>query len=272
MAFRKKVSFLGFITGAIVDIVASNIWGVVITIYVLISYRPIVSSSTEMTQRVMQIFKTDPVIFVANLLVGGLFSILGGYIAALIAKHDELLNGALSSFLCVSFGIYSIITGVYSSPVIVTLLSLLISPLLGMVGGYFRLMQRSRVTQTLSTINDTQREASMTISEVSPRQLKRRLYKAITIGQLVVNVPVLMIMFAGIFLGYIYSPGNWWWFAICGFILAWLWWAYTIPRWRKWAIQKKCVPADKLHNAAVATGLEWPKGWIFEKTEIKVKE
>jgi hypothetical protein len=40
------------------------------------------------------------------LLIGGcLCSILGGYVAAWLAKHDELLNGALSAWLCIAFGI-----------------------------------------------------------------------------------------------------------------------------------------------------------------------
>ena len=31
-------------------------------------------------------------------------SVLGGYVAAWIAKHDEPLNGLLSSFLCAAIG------------------------------------------------------------------------------------------------------------------------------------------------------------------------
>jgi len=38
-------------------------------------------------------------------------SVLGGYVSARIAKHDELLNGALSSILCVGGGTYAVISG-----------------------------------------------------------------------------------------------------------------------------------------------------------------
>ncbi len=74
-----------------------------------------------------------------------MFSVLGGYIGALIAKHDELLNGALSSFLCVLSGVYALFTG--SHPVyliLLEILALIISPLLGMLGGYLRFKQKSR--------------------------------------------------------------------------------------------------------------------------------
>jgi hypothetical protein len=54
--------------------------------------------------------------------------------------HDELLNGALSSFLCVAIGIYSIAsekTGCKSS-------SLISAPVCGVFGGYLRVRQRVR--------------------------------------------------------------------------------------------------------------------------------
>ena len=85
------------------------------------------------------------------------------------------------------------------------------------------------------------------------------------------NLPVLVIMLGALAIGRIFFPNGWGIFAIGGFLLAWFWWSYTLPRWRKWAIQKG-ADAEALHRAAVLTGLEWPKGWIFEKTEIKVKK
>ncbi len=144
MAFLKKISFLGFIVGSVVDIIATNIWGIFATIYVIATHSLLSTSATTMTNQVFQIFKSDPMIITANLVVGGLCSILGGYIGALIARHDELLNGALSSFFCVLLGIYSITNGSSSSPLALALLSLLIDPALCMFGGYLRLIQKTR--------------------------------------------------------------------------------------------------------------------------------
>ena len=153
MEIRKKVSILGFMIGGVVDIVGTNIWGVFMTIYVMVSYnlfQMAASSPTEATAEVLNIFQTNPLIFAVNFIVGAMFSILGGYIGAYIAKHDELLNGALSSFLCVLFGIYGLVTGSHPAYLIVLeILALIISPLLGMLGGYLRLRQKSR-KQTLS--------------------------------------------------------------------------------------------------------------------------
>jgi hypothetical protein len=151
MAFLKKISFLGFLVGSVVDIVASNIWGVFATFYVIATHSLLSTSATTMTSQVLQIFKNDPLIITANLIVGGLCSILGGYIGALIARHDELLNGALSSFFCVMLGIYSIVNGSSSSPLALALLSLLIGPALCMFGGYLRLLQKTRKIRASAT-------------------------------------------------------------------------------------------------------------------------
>ncbi len=155
MEFRKKVSILGFVIGSVVDIVGTNILGVFMTIYVMVSYNLLqaaTSSPTAVTAKVLDIFQTDPVIFSVNFIVGAMFSILGGYIGAYIAKHDELLNGVLSSFLCVLSGIYALVTG--SHPlylVLLEILALIISPLLAMFGGYLRLKQKARKQmQTMS--------------------------------------------------------------------------------------------------------------------------
>jgi hypothetical protein len=95
--------------------------------------------------------------------------------------------------------------------------------------------------------------------------------KAVFIGHLVVNIPVLIIMFSIFFGGIIIAPLIWWLFLILGFVLAWIWWSITVPRWRKWALRNG-ASAEKLQKYAEITGLVWPKGWIFEKTEFKVEE
>jgi hypothetical protein len=148
MEFRKKVSILGFMIGSIADIVGTNIWAIFMMIYVMVSYNLLPtagSSPTELTAKVLNIFQTNPLVFSVNFIAGVMFSIFGGYIGALIAKHDELLNGALSSFLCVASGIYGLFSGTHPLyMVLLEILGLIISPLLGMLGGYLRLKQKFR--------------------------------------------------------------------------------------------------------------------------------
>lgn len=57
-----------------------------------------------------------------------------------------------------------------------------------------------------------------------------------------------------------------------GFIMAWLWWSYSVPRWREWALKQTGVNADELQKAAEVATLVWPKGHFFEKTEFKIRK
>lgn len=84
-----------------------------------------------------------PWLYGTQLLVGLTCSVLGGYVAAWLAKRDELLNGTLSSFLCTAIGIYSIASGKDSHAHWIQILILMSAPVCGFLGGYLRLRQRS---------------------------------------------------------------------------------------------------------------------------------
>jgi len=98
---------------------------------------------------------------------------------------------------------------------------------------------------------------------------------AVLIGHLITTLPVFIFIcgltFLGVFVVLSVFSSNLvlvFGFLLLGFIMAWTWWSLLVPRWRKWAL-KKGVPPDELQKWAALTGLVWPKGWIFEKTEYK---
>jgi len=109
---------------------------------------------------------------------------------------------------------------------------------------------------------------------------------AIVAGHLIVNLPVLAIIAGVLWLGVqivlailIVAPSfpNVAFFLILigsfvsGVAVAWLWWSYFVPRWRRWAIQNG-APAEHLHRWAVLTGLEFRKGNPLERTEFRSKD
>jgi hypothetical protein len=53
-----------------------------------------------------------------------------------------------------------------------------------------------------------------------------------------------------------------------GFIMAWSWWSFSVPRWRVWAYER-VSDIPRLKETAVAVGLTWPDGHRFERTELK---
>jgi hypothetical protein len=95
------------------------------------------------------------------------------------------------------------------------------------------------------------------------------MWKAILVGQLIVNVPAVCIMIGVLFLGVLIVP---WPLALLGgSLLAWIWWSFTVPRWREWAIRRG-NDVERLQKFSVRTGLTWSKGSPFEKTEFRPKK
>jgi hypothetical protein len=109
-------------------------------------------------------------------------------------------------------------------------------------------------------------------------------WKAIGAGLLWVNLPVIAIICGASAVpalvmyrpddAHALYPDSVVWLVVsglaAGFVIAWLWWSVMVPRWRLWAYERVDDIAT-LKQWAVAVGLTWPDGWIFERTEIKSK-
>ncbi|MFB9054148.1 hypothetical protein ACFFVB_13750 [Formosa undariae] len=98
--------------------------------------------------------------------------------------------------------------------------------------------------------------------------------KAITRGHLVINLPVMLIMFGipGVTL-YLFSEKSIpnWSIGISfllGFALAWTYWSFAITKWRLWAFEN-VRNVHELKKSAIENGLIWADTKWFNKTEIK---
>jgi len=101
--------------------------------------------------------------------------------------------------------------------------------------------------------------------------------QAIRRGLLVVNGPVFVLLIGPLTLfsllvkwRYVSRDYNWVGVVVFlgSFVLAWLWWSLSVPRWRVWAYER-VGDIRELKKQAVAVGLTWPDGHAFGKTEIK---
>lgn len=137
-----KISVTGVLIGGIADIVSSSLLGIPFAIYAMSKIDLVQTPKDQLGPAIAAVSHATPWLYGAELLVGLACSVLGGYLAARLAKHDELLNGALSSFLCVAIGIYSIASGKDSHAHWVQLLILISAPACGFFGGYLRARQR----------------------------------------------------------------------------------------------------------------------------------
>jgi Kef-type K+ transport system membrane component KefB len=130
----NRISIKAVAIGNLIDIASTYLAGVPIGVFMLMRGYPIDRPT---------LLENGTFILAASIL-GGLCSILGGYVAARIAKHDEVLNGLLSSILCVGIGVYALISGSAAGHLGRHLASLLVSPLLAAFGGYLCFRKRVR--------------------------------------------------------------------------------------------------------------------------------
>ncbi len=138
----KRISLKGVALGNVVDIVASNVVMIPIIIYVMASPRT-GSLPNHGADFVTNILRGSTIFLTASSILGGLCSVLGGYVSARIAARHEVLNGALASILCVGFGVYAVVNG--TGRLWLDVLYLPLSPALGALGGYLRLRQTGRI-------------------------------------------------------------------------------------------------------------------------------
>jgi hypothetical protein len=141
----KKISIIGALLGGITDVVLTNILAIPLVVYVIVKFDFL--HTPHQPSAVTHAIHGSPVLYGLQLLIGVGCSALGGYVAAWIAKHDELLNGAVSSSLCIAIGVYSLARGKVPGSPPVEILLLLASPVCGFIGGYLRHLQKGTVVR-----------------------------------------------------------------------------------------------------------------------------
>ena len=142
----RRVSLLGVGAGGIIDIVATNVAAFPVLVYAAIKVDMTRLPQEQQVAALVEYLQSHSYLFVITMILGSLCSILGGYIAALIARHDEVLNGALSAFLCVTFGLVSLGSSENTLPAWVHVAFVPFSIALGALGGAIRRSQRERKT------------------------------------------------------------------------------------------------------------------------------
>jgi hypothetical protein len=142
-----KVSVKGVLIGGILDVGASVLFGLPFALYTILKLDLSRTPKDQIGATITAAIHGNIPLYIAQLLVGLACSVLGGYVAAWLARHDELLNGGLSSLLCVVLSIYLIASGEDSDPRWLQVLLLVASPALALLGGDLMLRQRKRRIQ-----------------------------------------------------------------------------------------------------------------------------
>src|ERR1700754_1820754 len=101
----QGISILGVLVGGVFDIVISSVGGAILIDFILGSTYTAGGSHPDAKQ-LADIVSNSTSVETGLVAYGALVSVAAGYLAAWIAKRRELLNGALSSFLCVGQGVF----------------------------------------------------------------------------------------------------------------------------------------------------------------------
>lgn len=138
----KRIELLAVVVGGIIDILLTTLLSLPILIYAFSSGGILNLPTAQQQSALLALLHSNVALYGTSFLVGAFCSVLAGYLAGLLAKHDEVLNGALSSFLCIGFDLYAVSRGEFGGPTWLAVALLPVSPLLGAAGGYLRQMQR----------------------------------------------------------------------------------------------------------------------------------
>jgi hypothetical protein len=134
-----QLSPKAIIVGGIVDVGSSIVLGIPLVYYVLtkigISGAPGPGAETG----VIAAIHSSPVLRPLQLVIGCACSVLGGYVAARIARRDHLVNALLASWLCAGIGIYSIVVGKGADSLWLQTLLIGVTFACYALGGYIRL-------------------------------------------------------------------------------------------------------------------------------------
>jgi hypothetical protein len=147
----RDISVPGVVLGATSDIVATNLLLAPVAVLVFSQLGPSLTAA-ERSAAFSRAFSDDPRLYLVGMVLGCAASVFGGWIAARIAKRAELLNGALSAFACVGFGIYGMATRTDAVPLWQHVAFFVLSPALGAVGGSLRRRQNARATLDASNV------------------------------------------------------------------------------------------------------------------------
>jgi hypothetical protein len=134
----RRVSVKGVFVGGILDIVATFVTSIPLLAVASLQLQVAQLPAPERTAALIKAMGPGSSYYVLGLALGSACSVLGGYVAALIAKREERLNGALSAWLCMLSGLYSWWTGVYAATAVAHMGYLILSPVMGALGGYLR--------------------------------------------------------------------------------------------------------------------------------------
>lgn len=148
----SRVSAKGVLIGGVLDVGATYALSIPLMAAIMIRLNLTELPQPEGDAALMRALRPGSPYYLVGFFLGSACSILAGYVAARIAKHDGRLNGALSAWLVMLLGVYSWATGADAASLLEHIGYLALSPATGALGGYLweRMSSRAPSNQVTS--------------------------------------------------------------------------------------------------------------------------
>ncbi len=139
----NRVSLRGVVLGALVDFAMTNILAVPLVLYAILHFQLQHLPPADAQMAVASAIHGSVALTLIEIAIGLGSAAAGGYVAARLARHDETLNGALASWLCVGISLYTLFSGQASHTPKLQWLLIVAIPLCALLGGALCRRQRA---------------------------------------------------------------------------------------------------------------------------------
>ena len=146
-----RVSTKGVLVGGVLGIGATYALSIPLMALAIVQLDLMELPAPEFQAALMKALAPGSPYHLVGLVLGSACGILGGYVAARIAKHDERLNGTLSSWLFMLLQTYNWATGGSTDTALTHIGYLVSSPAMGALGGYLWERTRSKASGAPTT-------------------------------------------------------------------------------------------------------------------------
>lgn len=133
----RRIALFSVLVGGVVDVVSSVLVGLPLGLYLALRL-DLAHMPREQAHQALTAAMHAPSILIPQMTIGFLCSVLGGYVAAVMAGHHERLNGALASYLCIGAGLFEVFRGTSTFSLPLQILFLALAPVCSLAGGILR--------------------------------------------------------------------------------------------------------------------------------------
>jgi hypothetical protein len=133
-----RISVQAILAGGLTGLLVTNLLAIPFVAFVVMNAGLTRLPKDQMQVALAATIPANGALHAMQILLGLIATGIGGYAAAWIAKHNQVLNGALASWTCIAVGLSTILSRENSMPLLINVGLMLASIACAAFGGYLR--------------------------------------------------------------------------------------------------------------------------------------